>query len=55
VGDLFMSLIHTCEWNGANAFDYLIELQKHADEVVENPSAWMPWSYRSTLELGLHS
>ncbi|SRR6266550_232239 len=28
VGDLFMSLIHTCELNGANAFDYLIELQK---------------------------
>ncbi len=49
VGDLFMSLIHTCELNGANAFDYLIELQKHAEEVTENPSAWMPWNCQEVL------
>lgn len=49
VGDLFMSLIHTCELNGANAFDYLIELQKHAEEVAENPSAWMPWNCQEVL------
>ena len=30
MGDLFMSLIHTCELNGANPFDYLTELQRHA-------------------------
>ena len=30
VGDLFMSLIHTCQLCGANSFDYLIELQRHA-------------------------
>ena len=30
VGDLFMSLIHTCELAGANPFDYLTELQRHA-------------------------
>ena len=29
VGDLYMSLIHTCELNDANPFDYLTELQKH--------------------------
>ena len=50
VGDLFMSLIHTCELNGANPFDYLIELQKHAEGVAKNPSEWMPWNYRGTLE-----
>jgi transposase len=49
VGDLFMSLIHTCELNGVNSFDYLTELQKHAEEIAENPSAWMPWNYRETL------
>lgn len=49
VGDLFMSLIHTCELNGANAFDYLTELQKHAEELAENPSAWMPWNYREVM------
>jgi transposase len=44
-GDLFMSLVHTCELTGANAFDYLTELQRHASELVANPSAWMPWNY----------
>src|ERR1700730_16259411 len=41
VGDLFMSLIHTCELNGANSFDYLTELQRHAEELNRNPSVWM--------------
>jgi hypothetical protein len=49
MGDLFMSLIHTCELNGANAFDYLTELQRHAEDLKQNPSAWMPWNYRDTL------
>jgi transposase len=55
VGDMFISFIHTCELNGANAFDYLTELQKHAEEVAKNPSAWMPWNYRNTLERGVAS
>jgi transposase len=50
VGDLFMSLIHTCELNGANPFDYLTALQRHATELKANPAEWMPWNYRSTLE-----
>ncbi len=50
VGDLFMSLIHTSDLNGANPFDYLTELQKHAEELAKNPAAWMPWNYRQTLE-----
>ena len=49
VGDLFMSLIHTCELNGANPFDYLTELQRHAEELAAHPAEWMPWSYRDTL------
>ena len=44
-----MSLIHTCELNDANPFDYLTELQKHAKELVKHPSAWMPWNYPQTL------
>jgi transposase len=50
VGDLFMSLIHTAELCDANPFDYLTQLQRHADELKENPSRWMPWNYRNTLE-----
>jgi transposase len=49
MGDLFMSLIHTCELNGANPFDYLTELQRHAAELKREPSEWMPWNYRETL------
>ena len=49
VGDLFMSLIHTCELNGVNPFDYLTALQKHADELSAHPADWMPWNYRDTL------
>ena len=49
VGDLFMSLIHTCELNNANPFDYLTELQKHSEELKQKPSEWMPWNYRETL------
>ena len=50
VGDLFMSLIHTCELNGVNPFDYLTELLKHADELSAHPADWMPWTYRDTLQ-----
>ena len=49
VGDLFMSLIHTCELNGVNPFDYLTELNKHADKLAMTPTDWMPWTYRDTL------
>jgi transposase len=49
VGDLFMSLIHACELCGANAFDYLTQLQKHAVELASNPARWMPWNYKETL------
>ncbi len=49
VGDLFMSLIHTCQLCGVNSFEYLIELQRHAQELAIRPVEWMPWSYRKTL------
>jgi len=49
VGDLFMSLIHTCELCGANPFDYLTELDRHAEELSSRPGDWMPWNYRETL------
>lgn len=50
VGDVFMSLIHTCELCGANPFDYLAELDRHASEAGVNPQNWLPWNYRETLE-----
>ena len=50
VGDIFMSLIYTCEFCGANPFDYLTELERHAGELASNPQRWMPWNYRSMLD-----
>ena len=49
VGDLFMSLIHTCRLSGANAFDYLTELQRNADQAAADPKSWMPWNYTDHL------
>lgn len=49
VGDLFMSLIHTCQLCDANSLEYLIELQRHAQELAAHPAEWMPWNYRDAL------
>ena len=49
VGDLYMTLIATAKTAGADPFDYLNELQRHAAEVERDPAAWMPWNYRQTL------
>ena len=49
VGDLYMSIIHTCYLNGVNAFDYLTVLEEHADQLAENPKQWLPWNYREQL------
>lgn len=50
VGDLFMSLIHTCRLCGADPFDYLTQLQEHAKVLSANVGRWMPWNYRDELK-----
>jgi transposase len=50
VGDVFMSLIYTCQLCRANPFDYLTELRRHAAQLSSNPQQWMPWNYRATLQ-----
>jgi hypothetical protein len=52
VGDIFMSLIHTCELNKVNAFEYLVEVQRHPVEVRNAPKAWMPWNFTSQFARG---
>ena len=51
VADVYVSLIYTCELCGANPFDYLTELPRHAAEVAVKPACWMPWNYRDALTL----
>jgi hypothetical protein len=55
VGDLLMSLIYTCQLNRANPFDYLTQLQRHADQLATSPQLWMPWNYREVMALALTS
>jgi transposase len=50
VGDVFMSLIHTCQLAGENPFDYLFQILRHTAQAQENPAVWFPWNYRNTLE-----
>ena len=49
VGDLYMSLIHTCYFSGADPFDYLTQLQRNHERVAAAPADWMPWNYRQQL------
>jgi hypothetical protein len=51
VGDVYMSLIHTCELCAANPVDYLQALMEHADQVAANADAWMPWNYHQALAI----
>ncbi|MBU0708084.1 IS66 family transposase [Patescibacteria group bacterium] len=45
VGDLFMSLIHTCQLAGVNPLHYLTWLPKNAQDLEKTPENYMPWHY----------
>jgi hypothetical protein len=49
LGDMFMSLIHTCRLCAANPLDYLNALQCHAKQALAHPTQWLPWNYRQAL------
>ena len=49
VGDIYMSLIYTCQLGNVNPFAYLQALQIHAQEVLTRPALWMPWNYHEQM------
>jgi transposase len=49
VGDLYMSLVHTCYASGASPVDYLTQLQRNHERVRAAPGDWMPWNYQTQL------
>lgn len=49
-GDIYMTLIQTCQRNDINPWDYLTELQRNHTAVEAAPGEWLPWNYRATLE-----
>jgi len=51
VGDLFMSLIHTCSLCKVNPFEYLKALQENSNLIANNPGKWMPWNYKDMLNV----
>lgn len=51
VGDIYMSLIHTCALCRVNPFEYLQALQIHVQAVQTRPALWLPWNYREQLKL----
>jgi transposase len=55
VGDLYMSLIYSCQLAKVNPFEYLTELKRHHQELVRQPEDWMPWNYRQILERAVPS
>lgn len=50
IGDVHMSLIHTCQLNQVNPFDYLTALQQHTAHITKSPAQWLPWNYRQAIE-----
>ena len=50
VGDIYMSLIHTCRLCDVNPFDYLNALQQpRPGGDRPTPARWLPWNYREQL------
>ena len=50
IGDMFMSLIHTCTLSKINPYLYLTALQKNSSSLFNNPHLWLPWNYQKNLE-----
>ena len=51
VGDLYMSLIHTCYLCDADPFHYLTQLLCNHEQVARSPAQWMPWNYQAQTDL----
>ena len=50
IGDLFMSLFHTCQLNRVNPFEYLRALQQHGQEILKDAGRWWPWNDAAALK-----
>jgi transposase len=49
VGSMLCSVIATALKAGINVLDYLVALQHHRDEILRDPSRWLPWHYTIAL------
>jgi len=51
IGDMFMSLIHTCTLAKINPLEYLTALHKNSSDLFANPKNWLPWNYKENFAL----
>jgi hypothetical protein len=49
IGDMYMSLIYTCELCQISPFEYLTALHGNADQVADDPHSWLPWNYQEAV------
>ena len=51
VGGVLTSIIYTCILSGINPIDYLTMLQENREQIIKEPSAYLPWTYQDTLSV----
>jgi hypothetical protein len=49
VADIFMTIIHTCELNKVNPFDYMVTIAENFEAAAASPMNWLPWNYQQNL------
>ena len=49
VASVLTSIIATALKAGVNVLDYLVALQRHRRDVLQQPARWLPWNYTLNL------
>ena len=49
VGGVLTSVIYTCVLSGINPIEYLTMLQVNREQIIKEPSAYLPWNYQVTF------
>jgi hypothetical protein len=49
IADVITSVVATAYQAQVNAFDYLVAVQRHRQDVRRQPGRWLPWNYQQNL------
>ena len=49
VANVHTSLIATAWRAGVNVYEYLVDIQRYKEHVKNNPAAWVPYRYETTI------
>jgi len=50
IADVITSVVATAYQANVNAFDYLVAMQRHQQDVRHQPDRWLPWNYQQNLD-----